>query len=213
MKCSIICFSKCILQPNEFFMQEDVIIQISNRLKEIRKDKNITLQELAEKAGITKSMLSQVENSRTIPSLNVLFNLIKGLEIDLNDFFKNINLQQSSNKVVFKKKHDYQQFEKENAEGFYYQRIFTTTFEEYHLDFVLLRITPNAKRESVITQAFEFKYLLQGNLRYTIGEEVYEMEAGDSLFFDANEWHNPENIGTGDAVLLVVYFFQPRNNA
>jgi transcriptional regulator with XRE-family HTH domain len=193
-------------------MQEDVIIQISNRLKEIRKDKNITLQELAEKAGITKSMLSQVENSRTIPSLNVLFNLIKGLEIDLNDFFKNINLQQTGNKVLFKKKHDYQKFEKENAEGFYYQRIFTTTFEEYHLDFVLLRITPNAKRDPVITQAFEFKYLLQGNLRYTIGEEVYEMEAGDSLFFDANEWHNPENTGTTDAYLLVVYFFQPRNH-
>jgi transcriptional regulator with XRE-family HTH domain len=193
-------------------MQEDIIIQISNRLKEIRKDKNITLQELADKAGITKSMLSQVENSRTIPSLNVLFNLIKGLEIDLNDFFKNINLQQSGSKVVFKKKNDYQKFEKENAEGFYYQRIFTTTFEEYHLDFVLLRITPNAKREPVITRAFEFKYLLQGNLRYTIGEEVYEMEAGDSLFFDANEWHNPENTGTTDAVLLVVYFFQPRNN-
>jgi transcriptional regulator with XRE-family HTH domain len=53
-------------------MQEDIIIQISNRLKEIRKERNITLQELAEKAGITKSMLSQVENSRTIPSLNVL---------------------------------------------------------------------------------------------------------------------------------------------
>lgn len=53
-------------------MQEDIIIQISNRLKEIRKDRNVTLQELAEKAGITKSMLSQVENSRSIPSLSVL---------------------------------------------------------------------------------------------------------------------------------------------
>lgn len=98
-------------------MQEDIIIQISNRLKEIRKDRNVTLQELAEKAGITKSMLSQVENSRSIPSLSVLLNLIKGLEVDLNEFFKNINLQ-SGSKVIFKKKSAYQYFEKENAPVF-----------------------------------------------------------------------------------------------
>ncbi|GHU33926.1 MAG: helix-turn-helix domain-containing protein [Hydrotalea flava] len=187
-------------------MQEDIIIQISNRLKEIRKDRNVTLQELAEKAGITKSMLSQVENSRSIPSLSVLLNLIKGLEVDLNEFFKNINLQ-SGSKVIFKKKSAYQYFEKENAVGFYYQRIFTATFEEYHLDFVLLRIEPGAQRQPVSTQAFEFKYLLQGNLCYTIGEDNYDMEAGDSLFFDATELHNPVNTGKEDALLLVVYFF------
>ncbi len=95
-------------------MQEDIIIQISNRLKDIRKDKNITLQELAESAGVTKSMLSQVENSRSIPSLSVLLNLIKALDIDLNEFFKNINIQ-SQDKVILKKKEQYESFEKENA--------------------------------------------------------------------------------------------------
>ncbi len=50
-------------------MQEDILIQISNRLRELRKDKNITLQELADKAGVSKGLISQVENSRTIPSL------------------------------------------------------------------------------------------------------------------------------------------------
>jgi mannose-6-phosphate isomerase-like protein (cupin superfamily) len=135
--------------------------------------------------------------------------LIKGLEVDLNEFFKNINLQ-SGNKVIFKKKSVYQHFEKENAEGFFYQRMFTATFQDYHLDFVLLRITPNAHRQAVVTQAFEFKYLLQGKLRYAIGEDIYDMEPGDSLFFDATEWHNPINIGTEDALLLVVYFFLPK---
>ena len=48
-------------------MQEDIIVQITNKLKDIRKEKNITLQELAESAGVTKGMLSQVENNRTIP--------------------------------------------------------------------------------------------------------------------------------------------------
>ena len=55
-------------------MQEDIIIQISKRLKDIRKEKDITLQQLADATGVSKGMLSQVENSRTIASLTVLPN-------------------------------------------------------------------------------------------------------------------------------------------
>lgn len=190
-------------------MQEDIIIQISNRLKDIRKEKNVTLQELAEIAGITKSMLSQVENSRSIPSLSVLLSLIKALNVDLNEFFKNINLQ-SNSKVIFKKKEQYQSFEKENAAGFHYQRLFTTTFHDYHLDFVLLRLEKNAQRPLVSTDAFEFKYVLKGKIQYIIGEETFLMEEGDSLFFDAAELHNPVNAGDEDALVLVVYLFQER---
>ncbi len=191
-------------------MQEDIIIQISNRLKGIRKNKNITIQELSDLAGISKGMLSQVENNRTIPSLTVFINLMKALQIDFNDFFKDINLQTPDSKVIFKKKIQYQSFEKENAQGFHYQRLFSTTFYEYHLDFVLLTLQPNAKRMPVSTDAYEFKLLLKGEVEYIIGNETFLMEEGDSLFFDANEIHNPVNNGKEDALLLVVYFFKPK---
>jgi transcriptional regulator with XRE-family HTH domain len=191
-------------------MQEDIIIQISNRLKDIRKDKNITLQELADVAGISKGMLSQVENNRTIPSLTVFINLMRALQIDFNDFFKDINLQPQNSKVIFKKKAQYQSFEKENAVGFQYQRLLSANFNEYHLDFVLLTIQPNATRPLVSTDACEFKLLLKGNVTYTIGAEIFEMEEGDSLFFDATEMHHPQNTGTEPAVLFVIYLFNQK---
>lgn len=191
-------------------MKEDIIIQISNRLRDLRKEKNITLQELADAAGVSKGMLSQVENSRAIPSLTVLLNLIRSLEIDLNVFFKDINLVTPDSKIIFRKKEHYQSFEKENAEGFYYQRLFSTTIHEYHTDFVLLRLTMAARRPPVSTEAFEFKYLLSGKVQYQIGSETYDMEAGDSIFFDATELHNPLNTGDDDAIMLVVYLFKER---
>jgi transcriptional regulator with XRE-family HTH domain len=191
-------------------MQEDIIIQISNRLRDLRKEKNITLQELADAAGVSKGMLSQVENSRTIPSLTVLLNLIRSLQIDFNDFFKDINLLTPDSRVIFRKKEQYQPFEKENAKGFDYQRICSATIHDYHADFVLLRLEKNAQRAMVQTDAFEFKYLLKGKVAYRVGEETYHMEEGDSLFFDATEWHNPTNTGEADALLLVVYLFKER---
>ena len=191
-------------------MQEDIIIQISKRLKDIRKEKDITLQQLADVAGVSKVMLSQVENSRTIPSVTVLLSLIKSLQVDFNEFFKDINLHPKESKVIFKKKEQYQPFEKENAKGFYYQRLLSTTIHNYHADFVLLRLQKGAEREMVSTDAFEFKYLLNGKVDYIIGDETYSMEEGDSVFFDGAELHNPYNRGEEDALMLVIYIFKEK---
>ena len=187
-------------------MQEDIIVQITNKLKDIRKEKNITLQELAEAAGVTKGMLSQVENNRSIPSLTVFLNIVKSLNVDINDFFKDFNSKQGS-KVIFKKKAQYQPFEKENTVGFHYERIMSSIIDEYHVDFVLLTLMPNAERAMVQTDAYEFKYVLEGKVAYTIGTEIFKMEAGDSIFFDATEPHTPKNIGDTNAILLVAYIF------
>ena len=188
-------------------MQEDIIVQITTKLKDIRKEKNVTLQELAEAAGVTKGMLSQVENNRTIPSLTVFLNIIKSLHIDINDFFTDFNTGGQGSKVIFKKAAQYQSFEKENTIGFHYQRIMSSTIDEYHVDFVLLTLMPNAQRAFVQTDAYEFKYILKGKVEYTIGEEIFTMEAGDSIFFDATEPHNPKNVGDTEAQLLVLYIF------
>lgn len=191
-------------------MQEDIIIQISNKLREIRKEKSITLQELADSAGVTKGLLSQIENSRTIPSLLVLLNLIKELNLDLNEFFRDINLHPPDNKVLVRKAVDYQPFEKENASGFHYRRIFSTTIQEYHADFVLLTLDPGCSRPPVQTEAFEFKYILSGSVTYVIGDQQHELQTGDSIFFDASEMHNPYNNSKKPVTMLIVYFFKER---
>ena len=83
-------------------MEEDVLIQISNRIKERRREKNITVQELALRANVSKGLISQIENSRTIPSLLVLIEIIKALEIDLNEFFKDIRSKSADLPVLNK---------------------------------------------------------------------------------------------------------------
>lgn len=44
-------------------MKADIIVQISNRIKEIRREKDITVQELADKANVSKGLISQIENT------------------------------------------------------------------------------------------------------------------------------------------------------
>ncbi|MGI8950978.1 MAG: helix-turn-helix domain-containing protein [Chitinophagaceae bacterium] len=190
-------------------MQDDIIIQISNKIKEERKNKNITIQSLANKAHVSKGLISQIENNRTVPSLLVLMNIVQSLNINVNEFFRDIKVNnKSKQKVIIKTSADYKAFEKEKALGFFYKRILTRNINEGPVDIVLLELKKGAKRNKVVkTDAYEYKYILKGKIEYVIGNNKHILNEGDSLFFDGRLGHHLSNIGNGNALLLIVYFF------
>jgi len=191
-------------------MEDDILIQISNRIKERRRDKNITVQELATQANVSKGLISQIENSRTIPSLIVLIDIIKALEIDLNEFFKDIRTKSKLSPILIKRKEEYEHFEKEHANGFHYQRILTRFIDHSTVDIVILNLEPNATRPLVETDAFEYKYILAGEIEYHFNDERIHLSQGDSMLFDGRIPHTPVNLGTQTASMLVVYFFEEK---
>jgi transcriptional regulator with XRE-family HTH domain len=189
-------------------MQEDILIQISNKIKGARKGKHATVQELATKAHVSKGLISQVENNRTIPSLPVLLAIIRALNLDLNDFFKDIIPIAKAPKVIIKERGEYQKFEKENARGFTYKRILTKDIKNLPVDIVLLELKRGARRAAMVhTEAYEFKYIIKGSVQYLIDGKKYRLEEGSSLFFDGRLGHTLSNAGKSEAQILVVYFF------
>ncbi|AWO01154.1 XRE family transcriptional regulator [Chitinophaga alhagiae] len=190
-------------------MREDIIIQISNKIKEKRKAKGITVQELADKADVSKGLISQIENNRTVPSLLVLVNIIRALDLGMNEFFIDISEHQQAAKVIIKRKDEYQAFEKESARGFQYRRILARSIKGGPTDFVLLELKQGARRNQLVkTDAYEYKYVISGTVEYLINGESHILHTGDSIFFDGRLGHKPSNIGENDALLLAVYFFQ-----
>ncbi|TKC08834.1 helix-turn-helix domain-containing protein [Pedobacter frigoris] len=189
-------------------MEDDIILKISYRIKEIRKEKNITIQELANRAGVSKGLISQIENNRTIPSLPVLMNIVHSLDLDLTAFFKDISPGDRQEKVFVIRSSEYTSLKKETAKGFNYQRILARNIHGGPVDFVLLELKKGARRNKmVVTDAFEYKYLVKGKIEYLIEDKTYILEEGDSIFFDGRLGHNLSNIGESDAIMLVVYYF------
>jgi len=191
-------------------MEEDILIQISNRIKERRREKNITVQELAVRANVSKGLISQIENSRTIPSLMVLIEIVKALEIDLNEFFKDIRSKSADLPILVKRKAEYDHFEKEHATGFLYHRIFTQSINPSTVDIVILELEPDATRPLVETDAFEYKYIISGQIEYQFNEEKLILNQGDSMLFDGRIPHTPKNLGATIASMLVIYFFEEK---
>lgn len=194
-------------------MEENIILKISTRIKEIRRERNTTVQELADLAGVSKGLISQIENNRTVPSLMVLIDIISALDVDLNQFFKDISTSSQLSPVLIKRKNEYEPFEKEQALGFLYQRIFTKTFKNSTVDIVLLELEPNATRPMVVTEAFEYKYILSGKVDYIFEDQTYSLSDGDSMLFDGRLPHTPKNTSDQKATMLILYFFEQNGNS
>jgi uncharacterized cupin superfamily protein len=155
-----------------------------------------------------KGLISQIENSRTIPSLIVLIDIIKALDIDLNVFFKYIRHKEDDFPLIIRRKNEYEHFEKEDAKGFNYQRIFTQSIKNSTIDIVILELDQHASRPHVETDAYEYKYIIKGQVSYYFGEAVYILNEGDSMLFDGRVGHTPKNTGNGIASMLVMYIFE-----
>lgn len=186
---------------------EDYLIGIGKHIKKIRKEKQLTISEVASRAKVSNGLISRIENGRTIPSLPVLLNIIVSLETPINVFFEHLRVIENAKFLVFRNT-DYADIEKEiEAEGFVYKFIFSKQLSSFGLEAVLLEVKPNSKREKVITDAFEFKYILSGTITYLIDEEEVILNEGDSLFFDGRIPHVPVNKSDVSCKMLVLYFF------
>jgi transcriptional regulator with XRE-family HTH domain len=94
-------------------MNEDLLLLIGDKIKTKRTQKNITLEQLAQKAGVSKGLISQIENNRTVPSLPVLFNIIQSLEENLPGFFEGMQNGHSRNNILPVRKGEERHFTKE----------------------------------------------------------------------------------------------------
>lgn len=184
-------------------MEDHVLLQIGRKIKEIRNSKELTIAFLAKHSGISKGLLSRVENGRTVPSLPVLLSIIKALDIELSMFFE--DLSTGSFSYILQRKEDYKPYHKDNSTGFNYFSILTDSFNGIVFQASLLKLEPGAKRDLVTTDGYEFIYLIKGEIGYVLDKNKLTMYEGDSLFFDGRIPHLKINNTEEVADILVIY--------
>ncbi|GLB51304.1 cupin [Neptunitalea chrysea] len=183
------------------------LIGIGKRIKEIRKEKSKNISDIATLAEVSNGLISRIENGRTIPSLPVLLNIIKALEVEVTDFFSGMP-ETNGDTFIVSRAGDNNVIEKEDdAVGFSYKYIFGKQLSSMGFESVLLEVAPGSKRDTVVTDAFEYKYILSGTCSYIIGDSEVELQEGDAIFFDGRIPHVPVNRGDTPSKMLVMYFF------
>lgn len=165
-------------------------VDIGGKLRRIRSAKNITIKELAGRAGMTSSLISQMERGLTMPSIATLIKVTECLEIPVGVLFEDVSTRPSP--VIRKDERQQVRFGRE-AEHFY--ELLSGSGENKCMSFKYNEWTPGAGTGLSRHEGEECGLVLEGVMELTVGDEVYILEEGDSFYFDSRIYHNAQNIG------------------
>lgn len=187
------------------------LVRIARAIKHRRKQMDLSLEELAVRAGVSRSLVSKVENSRAIPSMPVLIKVARGLQIALSDLVLGTDASEEPRFVVIRSS-DHVVQEKEDAVGFHYENLISRVLNDSLFEVSILTVEPRGKRQPVQSDGSEFLYVLEGVVAFHLGEEVVTLATGDALFFDGRISHVPVNTGDCMARMMVIYLIDPEKS-
>ncbi|MGE3847047.1 MAG: helix-turn-helix domain-containing protein [Gammaproteobacteria bacterium] len=166
---------------------------IGAQIREFRKQLDVTMAEVAHRAGLSVGMLSKIERGVSSPSLSTLTTIAAALNVPVTAFFRRYEEQRDCAYV-------------RAGEGLVIERAGTRAGHEYRLlghsirshitvEPYLVTLTDESEVFPLFQHAgVEFIYLLAGEVLYRHGRKTYHLKPGDSLFFDSEAAHGPEEL-------------------
>jgi transcriptional regulator with XRE-family HTH domain len=168
-------------------------LAIGREVRNFRRKLDMTVAELAKQADLSAGMLSKIENGQTSPSLATLQALSVALHVPVTAFFRRFEEERDATYV-------------EAGKGLKIERRGTRAGHQYHLLGHTMRknlaVEPYLIELTAQSDVFplfqhdgvEFIYMLEGEVGYRHGNQTYRLRPGDSLFFDADVPHGPDEL-------------------
>ncbi|GAB3666962.1 XRE family transcriptional regulator [Actinocorallia lasiicapitis] len=160
------------------------------RVREHRTAKRVSLAELARRAGLSKAMLSKVENAQTSCSLSTLGKLAEALNLPVTALFRGLDAE---HEAVFVPAGEGARISRRGSElGHVYRLLGSLRGEHKRIEPLLVTLTDTSEPFPLYQHGgTEFLYLLEGRMVYGHGDARYAMAPGDALQFDGEAPHGP----------------------
>ncbi|HHZ02449.1 MAG TPA: helix-turn-helix domain-containing protein [Tissierellia bacterium] len=178
---------------------------IGEKIRNIRKSKNLTIVELSEKINVTSGYISQIERDLISPSLSVLKRLSEALEVPLSELF----LEQSDMEVL---KISEGERTKVKLKDINVELEFITPVlngeKPPACEAFLFKLQPKtwASNHSILHESRECIYVLQGEIECHVGEKIYKVSKGDSIIIPEKKSHMYYNSrDTVSEALCIIY--------
>jgi len=179
---------------------------LGGKIRELRKEKRMSLADLAEATGISVGYLSQVERDKSNPSVKTLHDISRALDVNITWFFAGESeprVSRNTGPVVNLRNR------KKIRYGIDICDELLTPQSSEKLELIWSEFEPGSSSglDPYQHEGEEAGVVLSGVLDLTIGEETYRLEAGDSFGFKSTTPHRYEN--PGDTTTVVVWAITP----
>ncbi len=172
---------------------QDLELAIGSQARQFRRDLDMTVGEVAKLAGLSVGMLSKIENGMTSPSLATLKALSRALNVPVTSLFRKYEEQRDATYV--KADQGLVIERRGSRSGHQYQLLGHSIGKRFSVEPYVVTLTERSEVFPLFQHnGQEFIYLLAGRVRYRHGNQTYELAPGDSLFFDADAPHGPEEL-------------------
>jgi len=176
---------------------KDIAKKIGEKIRAIRKQKNLTLKELAGTSGISTSMLSKIETAQTLPPVSTYANIATGLEISFGELFQ-INTEEPDISIV--RSGDKQVISRGPYTGspLAYKKK-EKRMEPFLFEYSATKTIPVFRHDNE-----EMLFIIEGTLEFRYGEEIIILEKGDCVYFNGKTPHGGRALGDKMTKALVV---------
>lgn len=170
-------------------------VAIGREVHAFRAKLGITVSDLASAAGLSNGMLSKIENGLISPSLTTLQSLSRALGVPVTAFFRRFEEKRGA---VFVKAGEGLAIERRGTRNGHQYHLLGHTFDRSSRVVVepyMITLTAESDVFPLFQHAgLEFLYMLEGEVVYRHADKLYRLQPGDSLFFDADAPHGPEEL-------------------
>jgi len=183
-------------------MQEEWIAQ---NIRTLREKKKMTLQQLADFAGLTRSYLSKIERSKKAPPYSTLNRIAGAFEVDVKFLLKENTEKNVDPRITFTRKGQGEHVETAGAfYGYSYEALAANKPGKNMIPYI---IEPAFEEAGVFQhEGEELLYVLEGFHEFFYDGRSYMMDEGDCVYFDSGVPHSGRSVGEKKARLLAIMF-------
>jgi transcriptional regulator with XRE-family HTH domain len=177
--------------------------KIADKIRWIRKTRGLTLAQLGKETGLSKALLSRIENSRVSPPIATLAKISQGLDVPISIFFTE---KEDHKPYAVTRKAERKQVVRQGTKiGFTYY-LLTSLSNPHSIEPFIVKFPVISKEPAVLFDhpGEEFLFVLKGKMELIHGKERIPLARGDAIHFDPSIPHRGQNTGKEESECLVV---------
>ena len=179
------------------------------KIKSVRESKNLTVEEIAERSGLSVEQINSIESDQNLPSLGPLIKVARALGVRLGTFLDD---NDELGPVVCRasERADSISFSNDSADARKHMEYHSLAKQKAgrHMEPFIIDIQPSEEKNFKLSahEGEEFIYVMNGEVEIDYGKQKYTLSEGDSIFYDSIVMHHVHGVAGKQAKILAVVY-------